>query len=108
MSGKWSVAALVVVGLITAGCSNGPAASAAAGNTTQYNQALAFAKCMRTNGVAAFPDPAASGEMTLDGILNGSSLDPESSAWKQATGACKDLEPAGFTGTKRSAEQQAA
>src|SRR4029453_266400 len=41
-------------------------------------------------------------------IAEGSSLDTSSPAWKQALGACKDLEPPGFTGGKRSPEQQSA
>jgi hypothetical protein len=40
--------------------------------------------------------------------MNGSSLDPTSTAWKNAINACKDLEPAGFTGSKRSAQEQQA
>jgi hypothetical protein len=39
-------------------------------------------------------------------VLNGSSLDSSSPAWKRAVSACKDLQPAGFTGHKRSTEQQ--
>jgi hypothetical protein len=63
---------------------------------------------MRDNGVSGFPDPDASGALTIDSVVNGSSLDPSSAAWKQAIGACKDLEPAGFVGGKRSPEQQSA
>ena len=69
---------------------------------------MKFAECMRDNGVSAFPDPDASGELTIDGVVNGSSLDPNSAAFKQAISACKDLEPAGFTGRKRSAQEQEA
>jgi hypothetical protein len=61
---------------------------------------------MRDNGVSEFPDPDASGALTIDGVINGSSLDPSSSAWKQAIDACKDLEPPGFMGRKRSAQEQ--
>ena len=61
---------------------------------------------MRDNGVSAFPDPDASGELTIDGIANGSSLDPNTAAFEQAISACKDLQPAGFTGHKRSAQKQ--
>ena len=69
---------------------------------------MKFAECMRSNGVSQFPDPSASGKLTIDGIVNGSSLDPKSPAFKQAISACKNLEPAGFTGGKRSAQQQSA
>jgi hypothetical protein len=63
---------------------------------------------MRHNGVSQFPDPDASGQLTVDGVLNGSSLDPNTPAWKNAIAACKDLEPPGFVGHKRTAQQQAA
>ena len=63
---------------------------------------------MRANGVSAFPDPNASGELTIDAVANGSSLDTSSAAFEEAMSVCKDLEPPGFTGDKRSPEQQAA
>src|SRR5258708_4536856 len=63
---------------------------------------------MRDNGVREFPDPDASGQLTIDGIANGSSVNPNSAAFKQAISACKDLEPSGFIGHKRSPEQQKA
>ena len=69
---------------------------------------MKFAACMRENGVTEFPDPDASGELTIDGIVNGSSLDPSTPAWKEAIAACKDQQPPGFTGRKRSPEQQEA
>jgi hypothetical protein len=80
------------------------------GNTSAANreQAVKFATCMRSHGVKQFPDPDASGQLTIDAIANGSSLDTNSAAFKQAISACKDLEPAGFTGAKRSSEQQQA
>jgi hypothetical protein len=60
---------------------------------------------MRSNGVSKFPDPNASGQLTIDGVVNGSSLDPSAPAFKQAISACKNLEPAGFMGSKRSPQQ---
>jgi hypothetical protein len=63
---------------------------------------------MRDNGVSEFPDPDASGELTIDGVVNGSSLDPSTPAWEQAISACRDLQPSGFTGHRRSADQQEA
>jgi hypothetical protein len=79
-----------------------------AGNTTAapHEQAVKFAECMRANGVSKFPDPDASGTFTIDEIANGSSVDPNSAAFKQAIDACKDLEPPGFTGHKRSPQEQ--
>jgi hypothetical protein len=94
-----ALAALAVVALIGAGCSDTAAetetGSSGGGHRTK---AARFAECMRDNGVGEFPDPDASGELTIDGVLNGSSLDPNTPTWKQAIGACKDLQPPGFTG----------
>ena len=99
------LAALAMVALLGAGCSNGSSGS----NTAQHEKAVKFAECMRDNGVRGFPDPDASGGLTIDGVVNGSSLDPNSPAWKKAMSACKDLEPPGFTGhTRSTAQQQAA
>jgi hypothetical protein len=106
------LAALAFVALIAAGCSNEPADTGNAGgsggskNATNRDKATKFAECMRDNGVSEFPDPDASGELTIDGVLNGSSLDANAPAWKQAIGACRDLQPPGFTGGKRSTQQQ--
>src|ERR687891_344668 len=105
------LAALAMVALIGAGCSNDDGADSSGGNksaTTQY-KAVKFSECMRDNGVREFPDPPASGGLTIDGVLNGSSLDPNAPAWKQAIGACKDLQPPGFTGDEEvTAEEQEA
>jgi hypothetical protein len=107
------LAALATVALLSAGCSNAPAGSgtgSSGGNTAAATrqQAVKFAACMRANGVRGFPDPDASGTLTIDGIANGTSLDPDSAAFKQAIAACKDLEPPGFMGHKRSAQEQQA
>ena len=63
---------------------------------------------MRTNGISAFPDPNSSGQLTIDGIANGTSLNPNTLAFEQALDACKDLEPAGFMGSQRTPAQQEA
>jgi hypothetical protein len=83
-----------------------PASAPGSSTAATHEKAVRFAECMRRNGVNAFPDPNASGELTTDGIANGSSVDPSSASFKQATGACRDLEPPGFTGHKRSAREQ--
>ena len=102
--------ALALVALIGAGCSS-DSGGTGTGNDDDANQqqALKFAECMRDNGVSEFPDPDASEGLTIDGVLNGSSLDPSSAAWKEAIGACRDLQPAGFTGDEEvtPAEQKA-
>jgi hypothetical protein len=90
----WPLVALAIL----AGCS-GKAAENASTNA-HYESAEKFSNCMRDNGVSEFPDPDASGELTIDGVLNGSSLDSTSPTWKAAIEACKDLQPPGFTGDK--------
>ncbi len=93
------LAALAIVAVIGAGCSDEPAErdSAGAANAGQ-EQAVKFAECMRDNGITEFPDPDASGGLTIDGVVNGSSLDPGAPAWEEAIRACKDLQPPGFVG----------
>ena len=105
------LAALAIASLIGAGCSKAPADTGGASgdtNAASHEQALKFADCMRDNGVKDFPDPDASRQLTIDAIANGSSLDTNTAAFEQAISACKDLEPPGFTGGKRTAEQQSA
>ena len=102
-----------MLALISA-CGSSVPAGTGTGSSGGYNaaanaqKAVKFAECMRSNGVSEFPDPGASGKLTIDGIVNGSSLDPRTPAFKQAISACKDLEPAGFMGSKRSPQQMAA
>jgi hypothetical protein len=118
------LATLAMVAVLSAGCSNALAGTGAArsgGNGTAatqtstsgnnnaavtHQQAVKFAECMRANGVRQFPDPDASGELTIDGIANRSSLDTNSAAFKHAIAACKDLQPAGFIGHTRTAQEQ--
>ena len=99
-------AALFMLTVIAAGCGNAPTGTGGNSTPTAHEQAVKFAECMRANGVREFPDPDASGTLTIDGIANGSSLDTSSAAFKQAIAACKDLQPPGFVGHKRTAQEQ--
>jgi hypothetical protein len=104
----WPLAALALIALIGAGC-GGSGGSDANTNAANQEKAVKFAQCMRENGISEFPDPDASGKLTIDGVLNGSSIDPNSSTWQGAISACKHLQPPGFTGDgPRSAGQQEA
>ena len=115
------LAMVAMVAVISAGCggtgSSASASTAAAAgsagtggnkNATGREKAVKFAQCMRDNGVSEFPDPDASGDFTIEQIANDSSLDTNSAAFTQALSACKNLEPPGFTGVRRSPEQQKA
>ena len=109
----WPLTALALIAtvvLISACGSSAPAGtstgSSGSNNTAATTQKAAkFAECMRSNGVSKFPDPPASGAFTIDAIANGSSLDTSTPAFTQALSACRELEPTGFTGGKRSAQQ---
>jgi len=107
-----ALALIAMVALISGCGSSAPAetGSGGGGNNTAANaqKAVKFAECMRGNGVSNFPDPSASGKLTIDAVANGSSLDPSTPAFEQAISACKNLEPAGFMGSKRSSQQQQA
>ena len=120
----WPLAALgmvVMVAVVGAGC-GGTSTAAPAGNTgtassngtgstntaSPHAKAVKFAECMRANGVSAFPDPDATGALTIDAVANCSSVDTSSATFKQAVSSCKDLEPSGFTGHQRSAQEQKA
>jgi hypothetical protein len=117
-----ALALIAMVALISACGSSAPAETSAGGNngaagagssggnntTANHAKAVKFAACMRTNGVSAFPDPPASGRLTIDGIANGSSLDTHSPAFTQAISTCKSLEPAGFMGSQATPRQMQA
>jgi hypothetical protein len=109
-----SIAALAMAPLLLAACGGGgtdgdSSTAANSGTATNREKAVKFAECMRENGVTEFPDPDGSGELTIDGVVNGSSIDPEGPVWQGAIDRCKDLQPPGFTGGgERGAGQQEA
>jgi hypothetical protein len=100
------LAALALIATVTVVSACG--SSGGAGSTAGTQKGAKFAQCMRTNGVSQFPDPNSSGGFTLDSIANGSGIDVNAPAFEQALKACQSLEPAGFTGTPRSSQQQQA
>ena len=104
------LAALALVALISAGCgSNAASETGTASNTgaggdkklTARDKAVKFAECIRAHGVSDFPDPNAKNEFEY-----GVSVTP--AVWKQATTACKDLQPPGTLSSKRTPKQQSA
>ena len=107
-----AVALAAMVAVISASCgggsSSGGAGSTGNQNTTARDRAVKFSECMRANGVSTFPDPNASGELTIDAVANRSGLDTSTAAFEQAMSACKDLEPPGFTGDKVTPDQRTA
>lgn len=100
------LAGLALIALILTGCSNSSDGGDTDDASSSRDAAVKFSQCMRDNGLSEFPDPDAKGELTIDQIANGSSMDTSSAAFEQAMSACKDLEPAGFTGEKRTKSEQ--
>jgi hypothetical protein len=112
-----------LIGLISAGCgSNASSESGTAGSSgastattgtgttssggantkpTARDKAVKFAECIRAHGVSDFPDPNEKNDFQY-----GVSVSP--AVWKQATTACKDLQPPGSLSAKRTPKQQSA
>ena len=105
-----------LIGVISAGCGSnapsetGPASSSGSASNsgtgadkklTARDKAVKFAECIRAHGVSDFPDPDAKNQFQY-----GVSVSP--AVWKQATTACKDLQPPGTLSGKRTPKQQSA
>jgi hypothetical protein len=84
-------------GVATLNGSDGEDDGGAAGDVQDLEeQALAFAECMRENGVPDFPDPVVEDgriQVRIGGPDGGGELDPE--AMEAAQEACQDLAPRG-------------
>lgn len=106
----FAFAAVTAVTVVLAACgSGGPgvahlgataAPSASPGGSKSQN-ALAFAQCMRKQGITNFPDPGSGGGFRITG-----GLDPMSAQFQAAQNACKSLLPNG--GAPNPAQQAAA
>jgi uncharacterized protein YceK len=96
-----------LIGLITAGCGSsassttGTASSGANTKLTARDKAVKFAECIRAHGVSDFPDPDAKHQFQYG-------VSVSRAVWKQATTACKDLQPPGALSSKRTPKQQSA
>lgn len=101
------ICAVIAMAALIGACGSSASSQIGSGSNAAANakQAVKFASCMRKNGISAFPDPSGSGNFTIDEVANGSSLDTSSPAFIRALTACKDLEPAGFTGSKWNSQQ---
>ena len=73
----------------------------ASGSSSQVSQALAFARCMRSDGVTSFPDPNANGEFNK---VTMSQLESSNSHYQVASQSCAHLFP-GMSGKSPSQVQ---
>jgi hypothetical protein len=96
-----------VIGLITAGCGSsassrtGTAGSGANTTLTARDKAVKFAECIRAHGVSDFPDPDAKNDFQYG-------VSVSVTVWRQATTACKNLQPPGTLSSRRTPQQQSA
>jgi len=103
--------AAAAVAVLAAGCggaSSTPTSSASQTSkpTDLAGEAVAFAACMRSHGLASYPDPkvSASGDHVSMTISPGG-LDPNSPAFRSAGRACVHLLPGGSPGPMSAQEQ---
>ena len=88
-----TLAAVIATGaltLLTAACGGSRSSSPGGGST--YDQARAFAKCVRTHGVPLWPEPESSGRFDKSKLTPGQ-LGVGSSQIAAAQRACKSLLP---------------
>jgi hypothetical protein len=96
---------VVAATMALAGCSMqwpGATPAAAKPSADPKQAALRFSQCMREHGVPDFPDPTTSGNgnssLVINGSGSGSDLDPNATAFKDATAACQKYMPSGGAG----------
>jgi hypothetical protein len=103
-----ALAVIAAAGLVAAGCggSDESGGGGGSGAGAASDPAVAYAECMRENGVPEFPDPV-DGQLQLRATPGGG-LDPDSPAFKRAQEACQDLAPSGAdAGASPNADLQA-
>jgi hypothetical protein len=106
-----SVVAAAAFALLAAGCGGGGspgvanvASSTTAGTTTTQSGAVAFTRCMRSNGVANFPDPPPIGARSPKPTMQ--QLGVTDSQFQAAKRACNHLLPNGGSDQQQTAQQK--
>lgn len=93
-----AVAALALLVAACGGSSGGPAAA----GETAYQEALAYAQCMRSHGEPGWPDPTSNGGFIINGQKDGLA---SGSIMAAADKACHHLLPNGGRMTRAQQEQ---
>jgi hypothetical protein len=102
-------AGLCALAPLAAGCGGGSAtgvASVAASTTTSSTGEIGlvgYSRCMRSNGVSTFPDPASDGGIPKPQVIAAAQANPN--AFKNAAATCGHLLPDGSLGAPQTAEQ---
>jgi hypothetical protein len=100
----------IAIALPLAACGSsgsGDKQAAAISGSTRYAQALKFSQCMRSHGLASFPDPQRNGGVLIQGGPD-TGIDPRSPAFQSAQQACRKLLPGGGNPGQLSASKRAA
>lgn len=96
-----ATAALAGLAILAAGCSGASASPSAAASSPSggpaMSQALRYSECMRSHGIADFPDPDSKGQIAVSVNGPNSDLAPANPKFQAAEAACKSLQPAGGT-----------
>jgi hypothetical protein len=105
------IAAVAALSLFAAGCGGhstspgvaGESAATTTGSATQIGP-VAFTRCMRSHGLANFPDPDANGGIPKTQVVRVAKADP--SKFNAAQSACNHLVPADGIGDQQTPAQQ--
>jgi hypothetical protein len=101
-AGSWWAVLPAVAGLALVVTACGGGGPSAAGGSSPYQKAVAYAQCMRSHGMPGFPDPDSKGEF----IIKGPQLGGSAQEYRSADKACMHLLPNG--GQMTAAQQQKA
>jgi hypothetical protein len=95
-----AAASLVSLAILATGCSSGSSGSdpnaASASDSATLTQALKYTACMRSHGIADFPDPNSQGQINITLRGPDSDLAPTNPKYIAAETACKSLQPPGL------------
>jgi hypothetical protein len=92
LKGAGALAVVAVAALAATGCSSSSSSSGTL-SASALAKEVAFAQCMRSNGVSNFPDPNSTGGFTL--TVGGKGLTINTTAAQSAYGDCHHLLPSG-------------
>jgi hypothetical protein len=107
-----TVVAIAAFALVAAGCGRGggsagvanvATSTTAATTTTTHGGLIAFSRCMRTHGVANFPDPQVVGGRNAKAAI--SRLAGSNPRFQPAERACHQFLPNGGRGSRETAQQ---
>jgi hypothetical protein len=108
-----TIVAMAAVALLAAACGASPSSSGSGGSSTAggsattlrtNSQPVAFAQCMRSNGVTNYPDPNSRGVIPKESPQQ---LGVSSSQFQSAQNACQHLLPNGGNGPNQTQLQLA-